>query len=181
MRIGVYVGSFNPPHEGHHQVMRFLLEKNLVDKVLILPTPNYWNKVDLVDIDKRIDMVRFYEEENIIVDTKHNRFPYTYQVLRSLRKDFPQDEFYLVIGSDNLEHLHEWKKIEEILQNKVLVLKRQSIKKNPNLKAYDSQFLYREDFVCFDVSSTKVRKGDDTYVCEKVKNYIKEHHLYENI
>ncbi len=181
MRIGVYVGSFNPPHEGHHKVMQFLLEENLVDKVLILPTPNYWDKSNLVDIKERVAMLRFYEEENIIVDTKHNNFPYTYQVLRSLREDYPEAELYLVIGSDNLERLHEWKNLEEIFQNKVIVLKRQEIKKNPRLKDYEDRMIYRDDFDYVDVSSTKVRNGDNSHVYAKVKKYIKEHHLYENI
>ena len=63
MKIGIYVGSFNPPHEGHHKVMKYLLEKKIVDKVLLLPTPEYWNKKDLIDIKERINMLKYYEED----------------------------------------------------------------------------------------------------------------------
>lgn len=181
MRIGIYVGSFNPPHEGHHKVMKELLERDLVDKVLLLPTPNYWDKIDLVDINERIEMLKFYEEKNIEVDTVHNNYPYTYEVLRSLKDDYKDDELYLVIGSDNLKKFHEWKNIDEILENKVIVFKRKEIKKNEILKKYDNQFIYVEDFDYIEVSSTDIRNGKEEFILPEIKKYIEEHHLYENI
>ena len=181
MKIGIYVGSFNPPHEGHHKVMKYLLEKNLVDKVLLLPTPNYWDKNDLIDINERINMLKFYEDDKIKVDTTHNHYPFTYQVLRSLKKDYKEDELYLVIGSDNLEKFHEWKEIKEILENKVIVLKRDKIIKNKYLSEYDNQFIYCDDFEYINVSSTDIRNGNNNYLNKDIKNYIEEHHLYEDI
>ena len=49
MRLGIYVGSFNPVHNGHLKVIHYLLDHDLVDKVFVLATPNYWNKQDLND------------------------------------------------------------------------------------------------------------------------------------
>lgn len=181
MRLGIYVGSFNPPQEGHHKVMTYVLEKNLVDQVLLLPTPNYWDKNDLVDVDKRIEMLKFYEDDRIKVDEVHNVYTYTYEVLRSLKKDYPEDELYLIMGSDNLPKFHQWKNVEEILQNKVIVLKREKIEKNPNLKAYEKQFIYCEDFEFIDISSTEIRNGDRKFIHPGIKKYIEEHHLYENV
>ena len=181
MRLGIYVGSFNPPHEGHHKVMKYLLEKNLVDKVLLLPTPNYWDKTDLVNVNERIEMLKFYEEKNIIVDSIHNNYPYTYEVLRSLKKDYPEDELYLVIGSDNLEKFHEWKNIDEILENKVIVLNRGEIIKNKYLENYNNQFIYINDFDYIEVSSTDIRNGNNKNIDNNIKKYIEEHNLYENI
>lgn len=181
MRIGIYVGSFNPPHEGHHKVIKYILDEDLVDEVLLLPTPNYWDKRDLIDINERIEMLKFYEEEKVSVDTKHNKYPYTYEVLRSLKKDYPKDELYLVMGSDNLKKLHEWKNIEEILENKIIVLKRKEIIRNPYLEKYENQFIYKEDFEFLDISSTEIRKGDKKYLQEEIRKYMEENHLYENI
>ena len=181
MRLGIYVGSFNPPHEGHHKVMKYLLEKSLVDKVLLLPTPNYWDKTDLVNVNERIEMLKFYEEKNIIVDSIHNNYPYTYEVLRSLKKDYPEDELYLVIGSDNLEKFHEWKNIDEILENKVIVLNRGEIIKNKYLENYNNQFIYINDFDYIEVSSTDIRNGNNKNIDNNIKKYIEEHNLYENI
>ncbi|MBP5678937.1 MAG: nicotinate-nicotinamide nucleotide adenylyltransferase [Bacilli bacterium] len=179
MRLGIYIGSFNPPHEGHQRVIQYVLEKTLVDQVLLLPTPNYWNKNNLVDIKEREEMLKVYEDERVLVDTIHNKYPYTYEVLRSLKKDYPKDELYIIMGSDNLEKLHEWKEIKEILQNKVIVLRRGKIMKNPHLKEYEKQFLYEEDFEYLDISSTEIRKGNSKYLDPAIKQYIEEHHLYE--
>ena len=181
MRLGIYVGSFNPPHEGHHKVMKYLLEKSLVDKVLLLPTPNYWDKTDLVNVNERIEMLKFYEDKNVIVDTTHNNYPYTYEVLRSLKKDYPEDELYLIIGSDNLEKFHEWKNIDEILENRVIVFNRGEIIKNKYLDKYSNQFIYINDFDYIDVSSTDIRNGNYNNLDPNIKKYIEEHHLYEDI
>ena len=181
MKIGVYVGSFNPPHEGHHKVIEYVLEKKLVDKVLLLATPNYWHKNNLINIKEREEMLKVYENEKVQVDTIHNNYPYTYEVLRSLKKDYKEDEIYLIIGSDNLEKLHEWKNIEEILEYKIIILKREKIIKNELLKKYDNNFIYCEDFNYLDVSSTDIREGNEKYLNKDIKKYIEEHHLYENI
>ncbi len=181
MKLGVYVGSFNPPHEGHHKVIKYLLEKKLVDKILLLPTPNYWDKNYLVDINERVEMLKVYEDINVEVDNIHNNYPCTYEVIRSLKKDYKEDDLYLIIGSDNLERLHEWENINEILENKIIVLKRDKIEKNKYLKEYDKQFIYCEDFNHLDVSSTDIREGSSKYLNPIVKKYIEEHHLYEDI
>ena len=181
MRIGIYAGSFNPPHEGHKKVANYVLEKNLVDIVLLLPTPNYWNKDDLVDINERVEMLKFYEEEKIKVDNVHNNYPYTYEVLEALRKDYPNDELYFIMGSDNLEKLNEWKNVEDILKNKIIVLRRGKITENEFLLDYKDQFIVCEDFDYLDVSSTEIREGDTTHLNPKIVEYIREHHLYENI
>ena len=179
MRIGVYVGSFNPPHEGHRHVAQYVLDEKLVDQVLFLPTPNYWDKKDLVDVADRITMLKIYEKEGITVDTIHNSYPYTYQVLRSLKKDYPNYELFLIIGSDNLEKLHQWKHIGEVLKNKIIVLKRGKICPNSYLKSYEKNFIYCEDFEFIDVSSTQIRQGDSLYLDPFVRKYIKEKKLYE--
>ena len=85
MKLGIFVGSFNPVHEGHIKVANYLLDNNYVDKVLMLATPNYWDKQDLIDLKHRVNMLRFYETNNIVVDDIHNTYPYTYQVLRELK------------------------------------------------------------------------------------------------
>ena len=40
MKLGVYIGSFNPVHNGHIEVVNYLLDNNIVDKVLIVPEPS---------------------------------------------------------------------------------------------------------------------------------------------
>ena len=50
MKIGVYVGSFNPVHKGHIKIVNHLIKNKYVDKVLVIPTGNYWDKNDLLSI-----------------------------------------------------------------------------------------------------------------------------------
>ena len=180
MRIGVFVGSFNPPHNGHYNVAKYLIDEDIVDKVLLLPTPNYWDKNNLVNVEDRVNMLKFYEDKNIIVDSTHNQFPYTYQVLRSLKKDYSNDQLYLVIGSDQLEKFHLWKNIDEILKNKVIVLRRG----NEDIYKYIEQlgkdnFIVIDDFPFIDISSTTIRNNlDNKYIDKRVLDYIKKHNLY---
>ena len=179
MRIGVFVGSFNPPHDGHFKVAKHLIETDIVDKVLLLPTPNYWDKNNLVNVEDRVNMLKFYEDKNIIVDSIHNNFPYTYQVLRSLKNDYPNDQLYLIIGSDQLEKFHLWKNKDEILENKIIVLKRIEIVPNPLLKEYENKFIYLNDYNPINISSTEIRNGNYNNIDKRVVEYIKDHNLYE--
>ena len=72
MKLGVYVGSFNPVHKGHIKIINHLLDNNYVDKILVIPTGNYWDKNDLEDIRHRINMLKFYENKNIIFASRQN-------------------------------------------------------------------------------------------------------------
>lgn len=178
-KIGVFVGSFNPVHEGHIKVVNYLLDNNYVDKVLLLATPNYWDKQDLISIEDRVNMLRFYETDKIIVDDVHNKHPFTYQVLRSLKEDY-KDELYLIIGADNIIDLHKWKNIDEILENKVIVLNRNNIDIYKYLEDYKSDnFVVVSDFPFIDVSSTEIRNGNYEYLNPKVAEYIRGHNLYK--
>lgn len=179
MKLGIFVGSFNPVHEGHIKVANYLLEKSYVDKVLLLATPNYWDKQDLVEINHRINMLRFYENKEIIVDDIHNKNQYTYQVLRSLKKDYKNAELYLIIGADNLSNLDKWKNIEEILINKVIVVNRNNLDINKYLNKFPKeQFIIISNFPNINISSTEIRNGNYKYLNPKVKEYIEKYKLY---
>ena len=179
MKLGIFVGSFNPVHEGHIKVANYLLDNNYVDKVLMLATPNYWDKQDLIDLKHRVNMLRFYETNNIVVDDIHNTYPYTYQVLRELKKDYPNDELYLIIGADNIINLDKWKNIEEILTNKIIVLNRNNIDINKYLERFPKeQFIIIPSFLNIDISSTEMRNGNHKYLKKEVKAYIDQHNPY---
>ena len=178
MRIGLYVGSFNPVHNGHIKVINYLLDKNLVDKVLVLPTPNYWEKQDIVDVKHRVAMLKFFENEKIVIDDMHAVYPYTYEVIDSIKKDY-DDELYLVIGSDNLENLYLWKNIDKILENKIIVLKRGNDDIDKLLEKYPkNKFIVCNDFEYLNVSSINIRNGIYENIDERVLEYIETNKLY---
>ena len=179
MKLGLYVGSFNPVHNGHIKVINYLLDNNLVDKVMVLPTPNYWDKQDIIDVKHRVNMLKFFERENVIIDDKHNEYPYTYQVIDSIKEEY-NDEIYLVIGSDNLEKLHLWKNIDKILDNKIIVLRRGDTPIDEYLKRFDeTRFIIVDDFEYLDVCSTDIRNGIYNNIDDRVVEYIKGNNLYK--
>ncbi len=186
MKLGIYVGSFNPVHKGHIEVVNYLLEKKYVDKVMIIPTGNYWDKNDLIDVSHRINMLRTYETENIIIDNKLNNFQYTYEVIDELKKHY--EKIYLIIGDDNLVNLHLWKNIDKILLNKIIVMNRNGIDLNQYINNFENKenFIMVRDYSPVDVSSTKIRNlitNNNTeelnkFLDEKVIKYIKDNNLY---
>ena len=178
MKLGIYVGSFNPVHNGHLKVINYLLDNNLVDKVLVLATPNYWDKQDILDVKDRINMLKFFETDNIIIDSIHNNYPYTYQVIDSIKKDY-KDELYLIIGSDNLEKLYLWKNIDKILENKIIVFRRGNEDINKLLERYPiDKFIVVDDFDYLNICSTDIRNGSEKEIDSKVLQYIKKNNLY---
>jgi len=180
MKLGIYIGSFNPPHKGHIYVVNYLINENIVDKILIVPTNNYWDKQDLIDIRDRINMLKYYENSKIIIDTVNNNYPYTYELMRELKKLYHDDILYLIIGADNIVNFHKWKNYRELLQYNIIIMNRDNIDINKYLKKYSSaHFIILKDFNPINISSTVIRNQiDNEFLDEKVIQYIKKHHLY---
>lgn len=175
MKIGVYVGSFNPVHKGHINVANYLLDNNYVDKVIMIPTPNYWDKKNLINIEDRINMLKFYENDRIIIDTKHNEYQYTCDILESLKKEY-DGQLYLIIGSDNLEKFHLWKNVDKIMQNMIIVLKRNE---DDKLEKFNKNFILIDKWEPLKASSTEVRNGNTLLLDKPVYEYIKKRKLYD--
>ena len=176
MRIGVYVGSFNPVHKGHIKIINHLIDNNYIDKVLVIPTGNYWDKINLINSDYRIEMLKFYEKENIIIGDKWNNLPNTYLILRELHKEYKNDDLYLIIGADNIISFDKWKEYEEIIDNnKILVIPRDNIDIDRYLVKYNQdRFIVVKDFLDVDVSSTEIRKLFMNKKYDKLKKYLDE-------
>lgn len=183
MRLGVFVGSFDPIHIGHIKVMDYLIENNYLDKIIILPTLNYWKKEVVVDVEKRAEMIKKIKRDYLIVDNTNNKFKYTYEVLNSLNKIYKNDELFLIISADNIVNFKNWMNVDEILKNnKVIVLNRNNIDINKyvnNFKLKD-RFIVINDFPYINISSTELRKKiNKDFLDEEVYNYIIENKIYE--
>ena len=123
-------------------------------------------------------MLKFFENEKIVIDDMHAVYPYTYEVIDSIKKDY-DDELYLVIGSDNLENLYLWKNIDKILKNKVIVLKRGNDDIDKLLEKYPkNKFIVCNDFEYLNVSSINIRNGIYENIDERVLEYIETNKLY---
>lgn len=189
MKIGIYVGSFNPVHKGHIQTVNYLLERNLLDKVIIIPTLDYWDKRGLVKLPHRVAMLKFYENKNIIIDDSKSYLPYTYEVMNAVKEEYQGDDIYLIIGADNIKEFHKWKKVDEILKNYVMIIPRDEININDLLKNYEqkNKFIVVNKFKKLDVSSTFIRENIESgniqklteLIDNKILDYIIKNNLYK--
>ena len=184
MKIAIYVGSFNPVHKGHIKVVKKIL-KEYVNKVIIVPTMNYWNKNNLISIKDRINMLKLYEAKDIVIDTKNNNYEYTYQVLRNIQNEHKNDKIYLVIGDDLLKDFDKWKNASEILKYNIIVIRRNDIDDSIYMKYEKYNFIVTNKISNKEISSTIVRnmiandnKDVFKYIDSKVYNYIKRNNLY---
>ena len=102
MKIGIYVGSFNPVHLGHIDTANKLIENNYVDKVYIVPTLGYWNKHNLAPLKNRIEMLKLVSNNNIIIDDTNNKLEFTYQIMDKYHTLMPDDEIRLILFNKRL-------------------------------------------------------------------------------
>lgn len=120
MRIGIFGGSFNPPHKMHYNIGKELIRMGYIDKVIYVPTGSkYIYKDNLVDDSDRYNMLSIMIEDDerfIVSDFElRNRNVYTYETLDYFQKTYPNDEIYFILGTDNLSYIDQWEKGEELL------------------------------------------------------------------
>ncbi len=109
------------------QIVYRLLSENLVDRVIVVATMEYWGKTKLMALEKRLAMLKLYANENIIIDETHNHTEKTYQLFRQLKEENPEDELYFVIGADSLNRFDQWVNYEELLSYPFIVVERDGI------------------------------------------------------
>ena len=104
-------------------------------------------------------MLKFYETDNIKIDDVNNGYAYTYELMRKLSKDYPNDNLYLVIGADNIINFDKWKNYQELLCNNIIIMNRDDIDIEKYTKNYpEGHFTILKDFHSIDISSTELRK-----------------------
>ena len=173
MKIGVYVGSFNPVHKGHIKITNHLLE-NYLDKVIIMPTGNYWDKNDLASIKDRLNMLKNYQSEKIIIEDENNDLPYTYLVMEYLEKKYKSNELYLIIGADNIVNFDKWQRYKDLLKYNIVIINRDNIDVEFYLKKLDKndKYLILDDLDEINISSTKIRELIKSNYLENIKQFI---------
>lgn len=189
MKLGVYVGSFDPVHKGHIKIVNYLLDKYL-DKVIIVPTGAYWDKTDLINVNHRINMLNFFESDRIIIEEEKNNLPCTYMIMEYLSKKYKDDEFYFIMGADNIIDFDKWDNYKELLKYNFIIIARADIDVKYYLKKLgkENNYLLVEDLDDMDVSSTTVRNlikenklhDVENLIDKQVLRYIIENNLYKD-
>ncbi len=180
MKLGVYIGCFNPPHIGHIDIVNYLVYNKVVDEVLIVPTIGYWDKINLVPLKHRINMLKLIENDKIKIDDKNNYYSYTYELMTKLKQDYVGYDLYLIIGADNIINFDKWKNYEELLNYKIIIMNRNNIDIDQYIKKYNTNnFIVINKYKNINISSTEIRNNlNEKYLDKKILKYIKDNKLY---
>ena len=193
MRLGIFGGSFNPPHNIHLKIAEYLIKQNYVDKVIYVPTGSkYQYKNNLLAPKHRLNMLKLLinNNHNLSISTYElqSRLVYTYETLTHFKNKYPNDTIYFICGMDNLDYLDKWYKGLEILKNfKLMVIKRNH-QMYSNLFEKYHEYLNNITLVEFpedSISSTMIRnnilnnKDNTKYLKSSIIEYITKNNLYK--
>lgn len=123
MNIGLYFGTFNPIHIGHLILANHIAEYTNLDQVWLVVTPHnpFKQKSSLLNDYLRLEMVQIAIENYPKLKASDIEFKlpqpnYTVNTLSYLEEKYPQNNFSLIMGEDNLESLNKWKNYEVLLE-----------------------------------------------------------------
>lgn len=191
MDIGIFGGSFNPPHIAHLIVAETVRDQFDLEQIWWIPSLNPPHKEDgqLVSAEHRLAMTRRATEQNPAfevsdIEIQREGISYTVHTLRALQRDYPDTSFWLIIGSDSLRDFGAWHRPDEITERvPVIVYKRPGAISSIADPRYSNQVCFA-DAPLLEVSGTEVRarcrKGRSIryLVPEPVRKYIEKHDLY---
>lgn len=196
MKIGIFGGSFNPPHKMHKSIAKELIKKKYVDLVIIVPTGiKYHYKNNLLENDIRYRLLKEMtaKEENILVSKYEfqEKEVFTYETMEYYQKKYPNDELYFICGSDNMKYLKEWKDWEKLLDKYKLLVIPRNTKKVEEIKKEFAPYLDHivlANMEANDISSTIIRNALKENNNEILKKYLDKevledivlNHLYQN-
>lgn len=190
-RTALFFGSFNPIHVGHLIIAETMLQAEGIDEVWLVVSPHnpLKERTSLLADHHRLAMVRRAIEDNYRLRAcdieMHMPVPsYTVVTLAALEEKYPDREFSLIMGGDNLATFDRWRNYQHIIDNhKIYVYPRPGYKNcplasHPNVTVVDVPMM--------DISSSFIRhqiaEGKDVryLLTEPVYKYLTEMHFYEN-
>jgi nicotinate-nucleotide adenylyltransferase len=189
LKLGIYGGAFDPPHNAHVALARVAVGQLMLDELRIFPTGQAWHRAEkLSGAAHRLAMARLAFESlpQAVVDDRelHRAGPtYTIDTLRELRREAPAAELFLVMGEDQARAFtswHEWAEIARIAS--LCVAHRGPSAAQPQVPGATMVTLQLPNMP---VSATEIRdrvqRGEDvsSLVPPAVARYIASQHLYQ--
>ena len=193
MKIGIFGGTFNPPHQGHLRLAKEVRDALDFDKVIIIPAgvPPHKEQTCPIDPLRRLEMCRLTFNEDFFeisdIEIKREGKSYTIDTLHTLSELYPGSELYLITGSDMLSSFTQWYKYKEILSLCCLVSASREKEFMPNLTPFTE---FEKSKIIFlplppiEISSSevreRVREGREfsSLVAEETGDYIIKNRLY---
>lgn len=200
--IGIFGGSFDPPHLGHLSLAKSFLACGKIDELWLIPALESPHKIGEVSTSfhHRSSMCKlaFSSIPNLYVKDLESKLPkpsFTVNTLQFLQQKYAETKWVLCLGADSLHSLNTWFKWQEIVDNySLLVAERKGISR----QKVDKQILDKSTFVvnhqAVDYASSSIKlhlniyKADYTISTKElsrigldpeVYNYIIMHHLYQ--
>lgn len=193
MDIGLFGGSFNPPHIAHLIVAECVRDQFDLNEVWWIPnaTPPHKPEVNLVAVRHRLEMTRravapHVDFEVCEIEVQREGVSYTVETVRALQEQYPDTDFALLIGSDSLDSFGEWHRPDEIAERVPLIV----YKRPGAIEAVaEPRFANHVRYVAapvMEVSGTEVRarcragRSIRYLVPDPVRSYVETHDLYRN-
>lgn len=190
--IGLFFGSFNPIHLGHTNLAEYVFEFSGVDEIWFIVSPRNPLKEEhsLIDENIRLKMTELATAEKDYLKVSDVEFnlpkpSYTINTLNALKESFPEDDFILLIGSDNMEIFDQWKDYQTILEEfSILVYPREGHPYEPFEEKYPEMQIL-EEAPLFEISSSQIREkihqGEEVskWLNPEVYQFILENNLYK--
>lgn len=197
-RIGIFGGSFNPPHLGHMLAVREFQTKLALDLVLLIPAavpPHKKLTANSPSAVHRLEMTRLAAQELpntrvLSLELEREGESYTADTVEALRGEYPHDELFLLMGTDMFLSFGTWYHPERIAMDAALAVAHRDADDRQQLQAcaedLQMRFGARTVFVenrFLPHSSTSVRAMlafdcAESYLCPSVLAYIRENQLY---
>jgi nicotinate-nucleotide adenylyltransferase len=190
--IGLYFGTFNPIHIGHLAIANYLAENSDLDEIWMVVTPHnpHKKKKTLLDDYQRLHMVHLATDDYDRIKASNIEFglpqpSYTVNTLAHLSEKYPDKDFTLIMGEDNLKSLHKWKNYQVILEDySIIVYPRVSLGNVPEQFKNHSK-ISKIDAPIMEISSTMIRNGIKEgkdlryFMHHQVQEYVEEMHFYK--
>ncbi len=180
-RVGIYGGTFDPIHLGHLHVITQLIEKKLVDQLLVVPAgePLLRENAPIATAQQRRTMCQLaLADLPAAVANKVQVNPievlrigpcYAIDTVEAVAQNFPDDTIVLVIGQDAAEKLDQWHRIDELRgMVEFLIIGR---------PGYSGDGV---DIGALNVAATTIRQGLSADLSSSVAAFIRENNLYDN-
>lgn len=190
-KIGLFFGTFDPIHNGHLRIAKYITEEKLADKVWLVVTPENPIKVGskISSFNHRFNMAKIATEnyDNIIpsdLEVNLKKPNYTIDTLEYISNKLKDIEFSLIIGEDNYKIFDTWKDYKKIINKyKIFIYPRKGTL-NENLHIINENTMYIGG-PRIDLSSTNIRKivsnnsDPKDLISNKVMEYINSNKLYQ--
>lgn len=199
MKIGIMGGTFNPPHMGHLNAATAAKENIPLDKLILIPAgipPHKKMAENSASVEQRLEMTKLCAEEIGAevsdVEIRREGKSFTVDTLAHFRSVYPDDELWLIMGTDMFLTVETWRRAEEILENTCIAAVPRNDGDFEKLLEH-SEFL-REKYgartriinvEAVTISSTELRPDVEdekslNFLPERVRRYIAENKLYCN-